>query len=60
MGTYRSKEGTMGIHQKTGSGRRRWTSKQRQGLLARFHESQLTPNDFATCGTVYKTVYKKG
>jgi transposase-like protein len=33
---------------KTGSGRRRWTSKQRQGLLARFHQSQLTQHDFAT------------
>ena len=37
---------------KTGSGRRRWTRKQRQeqrqGLLARFHESQLTQSEFAT------------
>jgi transposase-like protein len=33
---------------KTGSGRRRWTSKQRQRLLARFHKSQLSQNDFAT------------
>ena len=33
---------------KTGSGRRRWTSKQRQRLLARFHQSQLTQRDFAT------------
>lgn len=33
---------------KNGSGRRRWTSKQRQRLLARFHESQLTQHDFAT------------
>jgi transposase-like protein len=32
---------------KTGSGRRRWTSKQRQRLLARFHESQLPQRDFA-------------
>ena len=32
---------------KTGSGRRRWTSKQRQRLLARFHQSQLTQRDFA-------------
>jgi transposase-like protein len=32
---------------KTGSGRRRWTRKQRQRLLARFHESQLTQSDFA-------------
>jgi transposase-like protein len=32
---------------KTGSGRRRWTSKQRQRLLARFHESHLTQRDFA-------------
>jgi transposase-like protein len=29
------------------SGRRRWTDKQRQRLLARFHESQLTQRDFA-------------
>ena len=29
------------------SGRRRWTTKQRQRLLARFHESQLTQRDFA-------------
>jgi transposase-like protein len=33
---------------KTGSSRRRWTSKQRQGLLARFHKSQLTQSEFAT------------
>jgi hypothetical protein len=33
---------------KTGSGRRRWTSKQRQRLLARFHQSQLTQHNFAT------------
>src|SRR5271154_369959 len=32
---------------KSRSGRRRWTTKQRQGLLARFHESQLTQRDFA-------------
>ncbi len=32
---------------KTGSGRRRWTSKRRQRLLAKFHESQLTQNEFA-------------
>jgi transposase-like protein len=31
---------------KTDSGRRRWTRKQRQGLLARFHESQLTQSEF--------------
>jgi transposase-like protein len=30
-----------------GSGRRRWTPKQRQRFLARFHESQLTQRDFA-------------
>jgi len=29
------------------SRRRRWTDKQRQRLLARFHESQLTQGDFA-------------
>jgi hypothetical protein len=29
------------------SGRRRWTSKQRQRFLARFHESKLTQRDFA-------------
>ena len=33
---------------KTGPGRRRWTSKQRQRFLARFHESQLTQSEFAT------------
>ena len=32
---------------KTGSGRRRWTRKQRQRLLACFHESQLTQSEFA-------------
>ena len=32
----------------TESKRRRWTRKQRQGLLARFHESQLTQSEFAT------------
>jgi transposase-like protein len=32
---------------KTGSGRRRWTRKQRKGLLARFHESQFTQSEFA-------------
>jgi transposase-like protein len=32
---------------KTGSSWRRWTSKQRQGLLARFHKSQLTQSEFA-------------
>src|SRR5580700_3704020 len=32
----------------SGSGRRRWTSKQRQRFLARFHQSQLTQRDFAT------------
>jgi len=34
---------------KSGSGRRRWTPKQRQRLLARLHESQLTQRDFAGC-----------
>jgi transposase-like protein len=33
---------------KTGSGRRRWTSKQRQRLLVRFHQGHLTLRDFAT------------
>jgi hypothetical protein len=33
---------------KTSSGRWRWTSKQRQRLLGRFHESQLTQRDFVT------------
>ena len=33
---------------KTGSGRRRWTRKERQRLLARFHESQFTQSEFAT------------
>jgi transposase-like protein len=32
---------------KSRSGRQRWTAKQRQRLLARFHESQLTQRDFA-------------
>jgi transposase-like protein len=32
---------------KNRSGRRRWTSKQRQKWLARFHESKLTQRDFA-------------
>jgi transposase-like protein len=33
---------------KTESGRRRWTRKQRQRLLTRFHQDQLTQSDFAT------------
>jgi transposase-like protein len=33
---------------KIGSGRRRWTAKQRSRLLARFHQSQLTLKQFAT------------
>jgi len=33
---------------KSGSGRRRWTVKQRQRLLARFHQSHLTQRDFAS------------
>jgi transposase-like protein len=33
---------------KTGSGRRRWTAKQRQRLLAHFHQSQSTLKQFAT------------
>ena len=33
---------------KSRSGRRRWTAKKRQRLLARFHESQLTQRDFAS------------
>jgi hypothetical protein len=32
----------------TGSGRRRWTPKQRQRLLTRFHQSQLTQSEFAS------------
>ena len=32
---------------KTGSGRRRWTSRQRHRLLVRFHQSQLTQRAFA-------------
>jgi hypothetical protein len=32
---------------KSRSGRRRWTSKQRQRILALFHESKLTQRDFA-------------
>src|SRR5271170_6472057 len=34
-------------YSKSGSGRRRWTPKQRQRMLARFNESQLTRRDFA-------------
>ena len=34
-------------YSKSGSGRRRWTDKQRQRLLARFHQSQLSQRDFA-------------
>jgi transposase-like protein len=34
-------------YSKSGSGRRRWTDKQRQRLLAHFHKSQLTQRDFA-------------
>jgi len=33
---------------KTGSRRRRWTSKRRQRFLARYHRSQLTLKEFAT------------
>jgi len=33
---------------RTGSGRRRWTAGQRQRLLTRFLQSQLTQIDFAT------------
>ena len=33
---------------KTGSGRKRWTSKKRQRLLARYHGSKLTLKQFAT------------
>ena len=33
---------------KTGSRRRRWTSKQRQRLLALFHQSEIKQRDFAT------------
>jgi transposase-like protein len=33
---------------KTSSSRRRWTRKQRQRLLAKFRESQLTQSEFAT------------
>jgi transposase-like protein len=32
---------------KAGSGRRRWTAKERHRLLARFHQSQLTQRAFA-------------
>jgi transposase-like protein len=32
---------------KSESGRRRWTDKQRQQFLARFHQSHLTQRDFA-------------
>ena len=30
------------------TGRRRWTSKQRQRLLAHFHQGQLTQSEFAS------------
>ena len=33
---------------KTETGRRRWTHKQRQRLLAKFHQSQLTQQEFVT------------
>ena len=33
---------------KTGTGRRRRTCKQRQRLLAQFHQSQLTQREFVT------------
>ena len=33
---------------KTETGRRRWTHNQRQRLLAKFHQSQLTQREFAT------------
>jgi transposase-like protein len=33
---------------KAGSGRRRWTSKQRQRLLALFHQNEIKQRDFAT------------
>jgi len=32
---------------KTGSGRRRWTSNQRQRLLALFHQNEIKQRDFA-------------
>jgi transposase-like protein len=32
---------------RTGTGRRRLTSKQRQRLLAKFHQSQLAQREFA-------------
>jgi transposase-like protein len=32
---------------KTGTGRRRWTSKQRQRLLALFHKNEIKQRDFA-------------
>jgi transposase-like protein len=34
-------------YSKSRSGRRRWTVKQRQRLLALFHESRMTQRDFA-------------
>jgi hypothetical protein len=33
---------------KSGSGRRRWTSKHRQRLLTLFHQNETTQRDFAT------------
>jgi transposase-like protein len=33
---------------KSRSGRRRWTAKQRQRFLERFHQSEMTQRDFAT------------
>ena len=32
---------------KNRSGRRRWTSKQRKGFLADFHQTEMTQRDFA-------------
>jgi transposase-like protein len=35
------------VTSKTGSRRRRWTSKQRQRLLALFHKNEIKQRDFA-------------
>src|SRR5271165_6051777 len=33
---------------KSGSGRRRWTAKQRRRFLEQFHQSEMSQRDFAT------------
>jgi transposase-like protein len=50
---------------KSESGRRRWTSKQRQQLVAQYRQSQLTQRQFATrhgigLSTLSKWLRRKG